>query len=62
MLTKNGELKLRIIMDRYNIELFVNDGKQAASAAIYTPLDAKSISFSYDVTVLMDAIKYDLEV
>lgn len=60
--SKNGELKLRIIMDRYSVELFVNDGEQAASTVIYTPLDAKSINFSCDGTVLVDVEKYDLEV
>ena len=58
----NGELKLRLIMDRYSLEVFVNDGQQAATSVIYTPLDAKSISFSCDGTVLMDVEKYDLEV
>ena len=58
----NGELKLRLIMDRYSLEVFVNDGEQAASTFIYTPLEAKSISFSCDGTVLMDVEKYDLEV
>ena len=38
------------------------DGQQAATSVIYTPLDAKSISFSCDGTVLMDVEKYDLEV
>lgn len=60
--SKNGELKLRIILDRYSVEVFVNDGEQAASNVIYTPLDAQSISFSCDGTVLMDVEKYDLEV
>lgn len=58
----NGQLKLRLILDRYSVELFVNDGEQAATSVIYTPLDAKSISFSCDGTVLMDVEKYDLEV
>ena len=49
-------------MDRYSLEVFVNDGEQAATSVIYTPLDAKSISFSCDGTVLMDVEKYDLEV
>ncbi len=60
--SKNGELKLRIIMDRYSVEIFVNDGEQAASSVIYTPLDAQSINFSCDGTVLVDVEKYDLEV
>lgn len=58
----NGEVKLRLIMDRYSLEVFVNDGEQAASTVIYTPLEAKSISFSCDGTVLVDVEKYDLEV
>jgi len=58
---RSGELKLRIIMDRYSIEVFVNDGEQAASTIIYTPLEAQSINFSCDGTVLMDVEKYDLE-
>ena len=32
------ELKLRIILDRYSLELFVNDGEQAASFVLYTPV------------------------
>jgi len=59
---KNGTLKLRLIMDRYSLEIFVNDGEQAASFVIYTPLDAKSISFVADGTVLVDVEKYDLEI
>ena len=58
----DGKLKLRLILDRYSVELFVNDGEQAATSVIYTPLDAKSISFSCDGTVLVDMEKYDLEV
>ena len=62
VISRNGELKLRIIMDRYSLEIFVNDGEQAASSCIYTPLEAKSISFSCDGTVLVDVEKYDLNV
>ena len=39
VISRNGELKLRIIMDRYSVEVFVNDGEQAATSVIYTPLD-----------------------
>ena len=60
--SRNGCLKLRMIMDRYSLEIFVNDGEQAASFVIYTPLEAKSINFVTDGTVLVDVEKYDLEV
>ena len=57
---KNGTLKLRVIMDRYSLELFVNDGEQAASFVLYTPIGAGSISFSSDGSVLVDVDKYEL--
>jgi len=60
--SNHGEIKLRIIMDRYSVELFVNDGEQAASSIIYTPIEAKSISFSTEGVVLVDVEKYDLEI
>ena len=57
---KNGALKLRVIMDRYSLELFVNDGEQAASFVLYTPPEATAVSFSSDGSVLVDVEKYDL--
>ena len=60
--SKNGVLKLRVIMDRYSVELFVNDGEQAASFVIYTPDEAKSISFASDGATLIDIEKYALEI
>ncbi|MBE5996129.1 MAG: glycoside hydrolase family 32 protein [Lachnospiraceae bacterium] len=58
----DGVLKLRIILDRYSMELFVNDGEQAFSVVLYTPLDAESISFSADGMALLDIEKYDIEI
>ena len=58
---QQGRLKLRIVLDRYSLELFVNDGEQAASFVLYTPKDAASISFSSDGALFMDIEKYDLE-
>ena len=58
----NGALKMRVIMDRYSLELFVNDGEQAASFVLYTPMEASAISFSSDGSVLVDVEKYDLEI
>ncbi len=61
-ITSHDELKLRIVMDRYSLELFVNDGEQAASFVLYTPAAADSIAFSCDGTAMIDVEKYDLEV
>ena len=54
------ELKIRLIMDRYSLEIFVNDGEQAASFVLYTPITADSISFSCDGAAIIDVEKYDL--
>ena len=57
---QNGEIKLRIILDRFSAEVFINDGAQVMTATVLTDLGARGISFSSDGKVLMDVIKYDL--
>ena len=58
--SSNGELKLRLILDRFSVEVFVNDGEQVMSATMYTHQEADEISFFVDGSVCMDVIKYDL--
>ncbi len=55
-----GKIKLRLILDRHSLELFVNDGEQAATAMLYTDLNADAINFETDGCVAMDVEKYDL--
>lgn len=50
----NGEVTLRIIMDRYSMEMFVNDGEQVMTMTILTDYLADGISFCADGTVSMD--------
>lgn len=57
---KNGELKLRLILDRYSVEVFVNDGEQVVSATLYTKQSADQISFFCDGEAVIDVTKYDL--
>lgn len=57
---QNGNLKLRIILDRFSVEVFVNDGEQAASSVIYTCQQANTITFEAGGQALMDVEKYDL--
>ena len=57
---RNGELKLRILLDRFSVEVFVNDGEQAASSVIYTRQEADAITFEAGGQALMDVEKYDL--
>ena len=55
-----GEMRLRVLMDKYSLELFVNGGEQAASMTLYTPLAADGIRFSAEGEALLDVEKYDL--
>ena len=59
---QNGEIDLRIIMDKYSLELFAGGGACAASMTLYTPLTADGISFSADGSALLDVEKYDLAI
>lgn len=56
-----GRIKLRIILDNFSAEIFINDGEHVLSATIYTDLTADGISFFADGTVAMDVVKYDLQ-
>lgn len=57
---RNGEIKLRVILDRFSVEVFVNDGEQAASAVIYTRQSAEAITFEAGGSAVIDVEKYDL--
>ncbi len=58
--SQGGKLKLRIILDRFSVEVFVNDGEQVLTAITYTVQEADGISFLANGTVRMDLVKYDL--
>ena len=58
--SNNGALKLRVILDRFSAEIFVNDGEQVMTATIYTEQEADGISFSADGAVRMNITKYEL--
>ena len=54
-------LKLRLLLDRFSVELFVNDGAQVFSATFYTSLEAEDIVFSCDGTVVANVEKYGIQ-
>lgn len=56
----NDELRLRIILDRFSVEVFVNDGEQAMTATMYTEQEEDDISFFADSAANIDVVKYDL--
>ena len=57
---RGGEIELRLIIDRYSLELFVNGGEQAASFVIFSPEEADGISFESDGDAEFDAEHYTL--
>ena len=58
--TADGELKFRMILDRFSVEVFVNDGEHVMTATMYTDQEADGISFFADGCVNIDVVKYDL--
>ncbi len=57
---REGEIKIRILIDRFSVEAFVNDGEQALTFTIYTPQEADGIFFETDGAALLDVEKYDM--
>lgn len=59
---ENGILDMRILMDKYSVEIFVNEGKRVMSSVINTPQSAAGVIFESKGYVLIDITKYDIEV
>lgn len=51
---------IRMILDRFSAEVFVNDGEEAMSITMYTDQSADGITFIADGIVEMDVVKYCL--
>ena len=58
----NEGIKLRLLMDKHSLELFVNDGEQVATSIIYTKQSADAITFDADGDVFMNVEKYELKI
>lgn len=56
------KIKLRIVMDKYSIEVFVNDGQKVMTSLIYTPLKAQQILFRATGSLTFSVTKFDVEV
>lgn len=62
LLNDKEGISLRILLDWYSVEIFVNDGEQTMTSLIYTPREADGISFRCDGTAQIDVRKYDIVV
>ncbi|MBR6089278.1 MAG: glycoside hydrolase family 32 protein [Anaerolineaceae bacterium] len=56
----NGAFTMRIILDRFSAEIFLNNGEQTITITMYTDLTADGISFITDGKIVLDIEKYDL--
>ena len=45
---KNGELTLRLLLDKESVELFIGGGERVVTSLIPTPLEAEGITFAAD--------------
>ena len=59
---EGDSVTLRIILDRWSLELFVNGGERAASFTLYTPPECAGIRFLAEGKALIDVEKYELEI
>jgi len=57
---RDGMLDLRILLDRWSVEIFVNNGEQAISASLYTDPEAKDIFFRAAGKADIHVLKYRL--
>ena len=60
LIAYDGELRLRIILDRSSVEVFVGEGEQVLTMTIPTDPSHEGISFFSDGEVIMDVEKYDI--
>ena len=59
---RGGEIQLRLMIDRFSVEIFVNDGEQVMSNTIYTRQSADGISFeTVGGAAIIDVEKYSIE-
>lgn len=58
--TQKETLTLRLLLDRYSVEVFLNGGERVMSAIFHTPMEADGIVFDSDGTACINVVKYDI--
>ena len=58
---RRGRLGMRLLIDRWSAEAFINDGEQAISLTYYTDPSAEGITFSCDGRATLDVTAYRIE-
>jgi beta-fructofuranosidase len=58
---KNGQIKFRFILDKFSLELFVNDGEQVMTSLYFMDLDADGIEFIVDGELTADIVNHHIK-
>jgi beta-fructofuranosidase len=61
VLGDSEDIKLRILMDQYSIEVFLNNGRQVMSMLIYTETESDGIIFEAEGLAIIDVEYYKIE-
>lgn len=59
--TDVSDLNLRILIDRYSVEVFIEGGRKVMTATMYTEESADRITFHAEGAVRLDITKYDID-
>ncbi len=59
---REGLLDLRILLDKWSAEIFINDGEQVVTTTLKTPDEIDGILFSCTGKSIIDITKYDLDI
>lgn len=57
---KSGSIRLRVILDRNSVEVFVGEGEKTLTMTLVTPVTADGISFSAEGGAAMDVTLHEL--
>jgi beta-fructofuranosidase len=58
----SGAVELRLILDRFSVEVFVNGGEQVLTSTLYTDQSAQGIRFVCDGTAKVELEQHFLKV
>ena len=58
--SSNEEIKFRLLIDIYSVEVFVNDGEYTMTSTVYAPENAQEISFYSDNLTYVNIEKWDI--
>ena len=59
---KNIWIGKNVIIDKYSVEIFANDGEQVMTSTFYTPLDAQDITLSSKGKSILSIEKHKIDI